>query len=1044
MLKKIVFLLIALAISLVSFAQNKGTVTGKVVDENNEPIVGGSVIIKGTKTGTVTDVDGNFTLHNVEDGTALIFNYIGMNQLVLSAKTSKPMTVVMKSSSVNLDELVVVAYGVQKKRQLTTAVSSVSSDKFKDVPANSVDQVLQGRSTGVSIITPSGGVGEAPIVRIRGVASITSGTQPLYIVDGMPIETGNVSYSGGGNGLADLNPDDIQSIDVLKDAAAAALYGSRAANGVILITTKKGSKGKTQVTYNGYVGFNNPTKQFDVMNALEYVDFKNMSVANRYGSDERSLTSGYTSPYGNKAFNLMTRSDGSVVDTDWNKEIYRTGIQHSHSVALSGGTDKGQFYISGNYLYQKGMVYGDSYKRFGIDASGNVRANNWLTVGGSVKASSSNTKVTDQSRRGSQYATEGFSRMALILPPNQPAYNEDGTPYIGDVDGGLLGRAPNTVMNSYPNPSAILYYGSNHTAEFLRAISSAYANIQLTQGLTFHTQYGLDYLHIDDKDFRTTHSEVSNGSASNYSTKRTNATWSNMLTGIFSIEKNNFDVVIGEESNERKINRWGGNRTGLLDQKYTTWQGSWNEMTAGVGNTISESSLLSFFGRVNYDYDSRYLFSVNYRRDGYSALSKNNRWGDFGGISGAWRISAENFFLPLRHIVNELKVKGSWGVVGNTNIGDYAAWSYYTSTYYGNDGAYRLGQIADSENLKWETSKKLDLGFSATLFNRINIDFDYYLNKASDLILNIPMTPSKGVPNNTITTNAGAMENYGFEFNIDAQVIKTKNFNWQSSLNITTTKNKVTQLADDVENITTGDYNITYVGASIGRLYLYPTGGIDASTGRRIFYDRDGRKVLLMYERAGRFFYEDGTSCPESNLVPVDCGNTVPTYYGGWTNTFTYKNWDASFMFQFSGGNKIYNGTKATMSDMRYWNNSKDVFNHYWKGSGDGSAVYAYPVYGDNYSNGSSKPISDWVENGDYLRLKNIVLGYTFHLRNLNCGIESVRLYAQAQNLFVITGYDGLDPEISTMSTNANLQGGIDKNTLPQARTITVGVNVKF
>ncbi len=557
MLKKIVFLLIALAISLVSFAQNKGTVTGKVVDENNEPIVGGSVIIKGTKTGTVTDVDGNFTLHNVEDGTALIFNYIGMNQLVLSAKTSKPMTVVMKSSSVNLDELVVVAYGVQKKRQLTTAVSSVSSDKFKDVPANSVDQVLQGRSTGVSIITPSGGVGEAPIVRIRGVASITSGTQPLYIVDGMPIETGNVSYSGGGNGLADLNPDDIQSIDVLKDAAAAALYGSRAANGVILITTKKGSKGKTQVTYNGYVGFNNPTKQFDVMNALEYVDFKNMSVANRYGSDERSLTSGYTSPYGNKAFNLMTRSDGSVVDTDWNKEIYRTGIQHSHSVALSGGTDKGQFYISGNYLYQKGMVYGDSYKCFGIDASGNVRANNWLTVGGSVKASSSNTKVTDQSRRGSQYATEGFSRMALILPPNQPAYNEDGTPYIGDVDGGLLGRAPNTVMNSYPNPSAILYYGSNHTAEFLRAISSAYANIQLTQGLTFHTQYGLDYLHIDDKDFRTTHSEVSNGSASNYSTKRTNATWSNMLTGIFSIEKNNFDVVIGEESNERKINRWG-------------------------------------------------------------------------------------------------------------------------------------------------------------------------------------------------------------------------------------------------------------------------------------------------------------------------------------------------------------------------------------------------------------------------------------------------------------------------------------------------------
>lgn len=1042
MLKRFaVWALCLVAIVATGFAQDI-TVTGNVTDDQDLPVIGGSVLLKGTNRGTITDVDGNYRVQVPADGT-LVFSYVGMESQEVAINGRTTIDVVLKSNDVGLDEVVVVAYGTQSKRTVTSSISSVKSETIKDAPVNSIDQALQGRATGVSIITPTGGVGESPIIRVRGVSSITSGTQPLYVVDGVPIETGNISYSGNVNALADINPSDILSMDVLKDAAAAAMYGSRAANGVILITTKKGSTGKAKVSYNGYIGITNASKFFDVMNAQQYVDFKNMAVANRYGTDEMSLTANYTSPYGNKAFNMWQKADGSYVDTDWTKEVLRTGIEHNHTVSLEGGNDKGQFYLSGNYAYQKGMVLGDKYHRFGLNGSGSINATSWLKIGGSVNTSISNTKYTDGSRKGGQYATTGFTRLALVLPPNVPAWNDDGTPYLGEY--GYIGRSPNTVFNGYTNPVALVYYGSGRGSEIIRMIGSAYAELKPVKGLTIRTQYGLDYSHVDDKFFATAmmYGDQENGMAQNYSAKRTNETWTNTATYVFSLGKHNFDILLGEESNSKKLDRWGATRNNLLDNKYRTFQGSWATITAGGGNNISESTLLSYMGRINYDYDSRYMLSLNMRRDGYSALSKDNRWGNFGGVSAAWRVSSEEFWRPLRNVVSDFKIKGSWGKVGNTNIADYAAWSYYNSSYYGDDGAYVLGQIADSENLKWETSEKFDIGFSATLWNNITLDFDYYHNSSSDLILNVPVSPSKGIPNNYITTNAGAMTNKGIELNIGATVIKKKDFTWNTSFNITTTRNRVTKLADGVDNITTGTYNITMVGKSIGQLYLYPTGGIDPSTGRRIFYGKDGTKVLLEYEKAGKFFTEDGTPYPESDIVPVVCGNTLPTYYGGWTNDFKWKNFDLSVLFQFSGGNKIYNGTKATYSDMRYWNNTIDVLEHYWTPERT-NADYALPIYGDNYSNGTSKPITDWVEKGDYIRLKNISLGYTFNTKNWKSGINSLRLYVQAQNLFVITGYSGLDPEASTMSTNANLQGGVDKNTLPQARVFTFGVNMSF
>lgn len=360
-----------------------------------------------------------------------------------------------------------------------------------------------------------------------------------------------------------------------------------------------------------------------------------------------------------------------------------------------------------------------------------------------------------------------------------------------------------------------------------------------------------------------------------------------------------------------------------------------------------------------------------------------------------------------------------------------------------------MSKIADP-NLKWESSEKYDVGFSARLFNRIDIDFDYFYTKSSDLILDVPQAPSKGLPGNILTTNAGKMKNYGVEFTVSADILRDSEFKWNTSFNITTTQNRVIALADGLDNIIGADEsqleitNITVPGKSIGQLYLYPAGGVDAETGLRVFYGSNGERLLFDYTSDAGWLNEDGTPYT-GDLNPVICGNTLPTWYGGWSNTFSYKNFDMSIFFQFSGGNYIYNGTKATVSDMRYWNNSKEVLENYWTEDRK-DAMFPKPIYGDNISNGSSYPISDWVEKGDYLRLKNISLGYTFNTKNWASaiGISKLRVYAQAQNLFVLTGYSGMDPEVMSNTTNATLAPGTDKNTLPQARTFTFGVNLAF
>ena len=446
MKRKLMLLLTCLFMGIGLVTAQTQKVTGVVIsEEDGQPVVGASVLAKGTTVGVITDVDGKFTLSGIPSSAkTLQISYIGMQTAEVAIAPN--IRVILKTDSKALDEVVVVAYGTQSARTVTASVSTVRADALKDVPSVSFDQMLQGRASGVSITTPSAGVGQAPIVRVRGVNSITSGTSPLYVVDGVPIESGNLSYLANANALADINPADIVSMDVLKDAAAAALYGSRAANGVILITTKQGQSGKVKVSYDGFVGFSNATDFYEMMNAQEYVDFKNLAVKNRYGTDELSLTTGYVSPYGNKAFNMMKDANGNYVDTDWKDAAFQNGLSQSHSVAVSGGSDKVRYYLSGNYTTQEGIVKGDKYDRLGVKANINVQATDWLKVGMNTNVTTGTTSYVDAARRGSNFAVGGFPRLALINAPNLPMYNEDGTPYYLAQG---LGYGGNTVFSTF-------------------------------------------------------------------------------------------------------------------------------------------------------------------------------------------------------------------------------------------------------------------------------------------------------------------------------------------------------------------------------------------------------------------------------------------------------------------------------------------------------------------------------------------------------------------------------------------------------------------
>ena len=1039
-MKRLVLYIFCLVTTLSASAQD--VLKGRVLDERTEePIIGAAIQIKGTRNAAVTDINGQFSITLAgKSPYTLVVTYTGYNQQDLEVyDASSAVDIYIRENSRLLNEVVVVGYGVAKSRDVISSISSISKEKLEGVTGHSIDNLLEGKAAGVMISTAGSQVGSAPVINIRGVASITSSVTPLYVVDGVPINTSDIASNTDYNPVADINPADIKSIDILKDAAASAMYGSRAAAGVVLITTNSGYAGKTKLTYDFNLGFNSATKLLEPLTAQEFTDIKNRGWLNN-GGDPNKL------PYA-----TMTDSQGRIVSTNWVDLIFRTGISQNHNLNVQGGNDKGTYYLSSSYTSQEGITVDAKYDRFSFKGNGTYNLNKYVKVGFNSGYTYSKIHTADDSRGGSLSAMGGLTRLAYVDLPNVPAYNEDGSIYRSTIAPQNLGKGNNAIEVFYYNAMGLIDGGQYAESKTHRVLANGYVDITPIKGLTLKSLYGIDWTLVQNESFSTPlHGGGYPDGRSNTGTSCLRSwTWTNTADYTFDIKKHHFDILVGVEASENKRNTVSRTGTTLsnpdqmyVEAPYITYSGSGN---------IQESSMFSYISRLTYDWNSRYYLTANWRRDGLSKLGR--KWGNFYGLSGAWRISDERFFRSLREdgIFDDLKLKLSYGIVGNANVDWYASKSVYSASTYNGDVSYVSSGINDPD-LGWEQTATTDIGFSASLFKgRLTVDVDYFYSKSKDLILNASQAYSTGIVGASISTNLGKTRNTGIELSVGGDIIRKKKFSWNSTLNISFVSNKVLELADDIIS----GSNITTEGYSLAQLYTYPTDGIDPQTGRRVVlikradggYDR--QLLIYKYGQGGAQIYEmDGETKSKytlSDWKPEISGNTKPTYYGGWSNTIHYKNWDVNLNFHFSGGNKILNSMRATLSDGRMWSGCKEWYDNIWQQPGD-HAKYAKASYNDNYSNGTANPISDLIENGDFIRLQSLAISYNFKTRRWPkaLGITSFRLYAQAQNLFCITGYSGFDPEINSYYNDANLRSGIDSNTTPLTRTISFGANISF
>lgn len=1047
-MRKVMLLVAWLSMVYTGFAQSARTVTGKVTDDAGKPLAGVTVSAVGMEKNTLSGDDGSFSISVNDKVRSLKFSYVGFADQEVRLGAGNTVSVKLATDSKALSEVVVVGYGTVRKKDLTGSVVSLAGDKVRDLPLQSFDQGLSGRAAGVSITIPNGVVNNPPVIRIRGVNSISLSSFPLVVIDGIPTFSGDVGNGNAANNpLGDINPADIESIDVLKDAAAAAIYGSRASAGVLLITTKRGKQGRAKVNYDAWVGFTRPFNLIPVLDGREYELIKNEGLTNA-GTPPNGTTRGFY-PY--------IGPDGRPVSTNWYDVIYRTGVSQNHNINVSGANDKTNYYFSAAYTKQEGMIRQNDFTRLNATMSLDHKVNNRLTIGGKFQyANTNNTGVNSGSTPGGAFATSGIGRLGFNLMPNVPIYLNDGSYNINRVSN-TIGQGGNITALQFTNPQVLLDLNTFSSLSE-RVIGNIYANIKLFDGLSFRTTYGIDNLNVVNKAFQNAlHGDgVANG-GSVFNTIQTynRWNWTNVLNYNKTFGDHTIAALAGSEQQYTFQEGWGANRQGVTDPFYNEFQGGFNTIVPS-GNFLGENYLTSFFGRINYDYKKKYLLSVNGRRDGYSAFSPENKYGNFWGASAGWVISQEKFFenSGLSKIFSNLKLRGSYGVVGNNQgINDFAFWSFFSSGLYGTNPSLFFSQ-AGNRNLKWETSTKTDIGLEMGFLNgRLNVEATYYINDVNNLILAEPQAPSRGIPGNSILTNVGSMNNKGLELSINASVIQKKDFSWNTNFNITTLRNEVTALAAgnaDIQPATSGleRPSMIRVGQSIGSFYAVRTGGVNPANGQRIFYYRDGTAVQYNHAApvASRWtLVSTGAVAPrvaDQANDGVIVGPALPKWTGGWENTFRYKGFDLNMLFFFSGGNYVYNGTKAGLRDMRSWNNSKEALTR-WQKAGDQTNIPRI-VFGDNISNGSGVVMTENVEKGDFLKLRNITIGYSLPKSVTDrVGINSFRFYAQVMNAFTWTSYTGYDPEISS-NGNGNGNPSVDRNSVPQARSFNIGVNVGF
>lgn len=1021
-MKKLLLLLSAVLV-MTSATMAQRTVSGTVTDEAGNPLIGASVTVKDNPSvGTLTDLDGNFSL-TVEAATrSLVVNYIGFTTSEITLGTSNFYRVSLVSDAKMLDEVIVVGYGTRLKSQLTGSIAAVNSEDIANSTQPSFESAIQGRAAGVYVQGGSGKLGQAIKMRVRGASSVSADNQPLYVVDGIPVNNQNIGTGGNEptNPMADLNPADIESIQILKDASAAAIYGARAANGVVLITTKRGEAGKTRFTYNTQLGFSDPAKKVGFLNREQYLNLVEEgwnNVVNLYGSVDDAygwlgLTEGDTYadaldiffPYWRDTDNPDDLTKGP--DENWEDNALRRGFTQQHDLSARGGNEKTQFYTNLSWANQESVLIKNDFERISGRFTLDHKASDFVSFGLSLNPVRSKTaRVANDNA----FATP---LQMIALSPLDPAY--------------IPGTDELNANTAYENGLIPAKYNSFNTMVY-RNIGNVFAQFNLMKGLSFRTEFGGDQTNQKEKGYwgRLTNDGGPYGSAEertvmllNYSTNNY-FTYNKMFAEILDL-----DLVGGMSYEDSYIEtQFSGAENFPSDHFKRISSGS---EPSGMTGSGTRYSFLSYFLRTNFSITDKYLFSLSGRYDGSSRFGKDNRFGFFPAASAAWIITNEDF-LKDNDILSFLKIRGSWGLTGNAEIGNFSSRGLYSaSNYAGYSGLVPVS--IPSPDLKWETTQQFNAGIDfGFLNNRITGEIDYYIKNTSDLLLSANVPASSGFT--SILRNVGKLENKGIEFAINTVNLAGK-LSWNTNFNIAFNKNKVTDL--DGQVISVGVWR-AIEGQPLGVFWMPVYAGVDPENGDALFYTDDTKTETTPWLSAA------------AHQV---AGDPNPDFVGGMTNTFRYGGLDLSFTFQFVYGNEIYNGGRQWQADGLSWfdNQALEFYENYWKNPGD-DAKYPQPRWLEGNGYGVSSML---VFDASYLRMKDLTLGYTINANQLKkLGFSNIRLYLKGLNLLTFTEYPGWDPEANFVGTGpsaqtSNLRQGYDFYTAPQPRTITFGAQLNF
>lgn len=1017
------------------------TVKGTLKDEAGEALIGVSVAVKGTSNGTLTDIDGTYSI-DVPENRTLVFSFVGYLTQEVKITNQTKVDIVLKEDVQKLDEVVVVGYTTQRKADLTGAVSSVDMNKLGDMAVTGLNSALQGRMSGVTVLQSSGAPGSSSSIRIRGMGTFGN-NDPLYIIDGVPADN-----------MDDLSPSDIERVDVLKDAASAAIYGSRAANGVVLIQTKKGKDtGKINVSINMYQGFSSPQKKIDMLNAKERNMIHLEALDNWYGGLSADKQLEQEANY--KSRKVYYGSDYAQVDrTNWQDEIFSNGAyQANYDLSLSGASKNARYSIMGGHISQDGILKNTSFERTSFRVNTEMDVLKGLKFGENLMVSHSKKKVVPEMGPTGAIAT------ALKFDPSVPVYDPTGKyKYSGS---GTLGA-------DIRNPVGVVDRADRkRTRE--RVLGNIYAEYNFLNDFTFKTDFGYDWSKWNDKWFVCTVPEAARPSTTNELTEQgTEARrWLNTTTLKYdkNIGRHKLMAMVGTSYESYTENFSSVRGTDFLNEDKSQRYMEAATKIAWAEGVKQEWALQSYFGRIDYSFADRYLLSFNMRADGSSRFSKDNRWGYFPSISGGWRVSEEPFFEPLRKSISQLKIRGSWGKLGNQNILStyYPTRSKITNTTY-DDGYYvvfgkdetaipgRYESNIPNPDIKWEVTTQTNIGIDFSFLGKFDLSFDYFNKKSEDVLLQLPITALAGVTT-TPWVNAADVRNNGFDINISYNT-RIKEFDIRAYGNIGSVKNKVLSTGSNTKAIYPTSYNgqnitRTIKGEPIAHFFGYKTDGIFRSQSEIDNYvNKDGVKYQSGAKIGDvKFIDINGDGLIDSN-DRTKIGSGFPDFTYNFGADFAYKGFDLSLFFQGVAGVDIFNALKyeGMFVDTRYnqFGNILDRFHPTENPNGNWPRVTT--------ENGSNISISDlFVDNGSYLRLKSLTFGYTFNKDiTKKLRLQKLRLYTTIQNLFTITNYDGYDPELGETyanepnSENQPLEIGVDRGQFPQPRTFIFGVNINF